>query len=402
MASKGEVVTLGPRPLPRIWGTALSSFPVPEGVEWEPDEFGIKRWLNGVTFVPFGCDKSVGDTIDPCVERLTNYLETGGCVDFYPFLAEFAVEGRVGLHDPDTLQAYVLAHSEISRSARLAEQLETAAYNPLSPSLASEAQVITNGDQSLLGALIAVEDALADVLDGGSGMIHIPASFLTALQAGGGLRYDKAGRPYTATGHLIVADAGTLGVSPVTGEVVEGETWIYGSGPVMAKYDDAVTVVGQREWERMNFTRNRFYMDAELYGIVFFEPCSVVAATVNTSDDDIVSEGGAAGGATAANQEELLALANPTIVPEEVAADESITAANWLWGYTFQETAGDATASITIHNGDANTDPVIGYINLAAGESIPPTMLPIRIPAPDGIFVEVVTGAVEGTIFYEA
>lgn len=291
MASKGEVVTLGPRPLPRVWATALTSFPVPEGVEWEPDQFGVKRWLNGVTFQPFGCDKSVGDTIDPCVERLTNYLETGACVDFYPFLAEFAVEGRLGLHDFETQQAYVLAHSEVSRSARLAEQLETAAYNPLSPSLSSEAQIISNADQSLIGALMAVEDALADVLDGGAGMIHVPASFLTALQSGGGLRYDETGRPYTPTGHLIVADAGTLGVSPVTGEIVAGETWIYGSGPVMAKYDDAVTIVGQRDWERMNMTRNRFMVDAELYGIVFFEPCSVVAAVVDTSDADIVGQG---------------------------------------------------------------------------------------------------------------
>lgn len=90
------------------------------------------------------------------------------------------------------------------------------------------------------------------------------------------------------------------------------------------------------------------------------------------------------------------------VVAEEVAANEGIPAANWLSGYTFQETSGSATAEIVIHNGADNTGPVIGYINLAAGESIPPTMLAKPVATPDGIYVEVVSGAVEGSIFYEA
>lgn len=90
------------------------------------------------------------------------------------------------------------------------------------------------------------------------------------------------------------------------------------------------------------------------------------------------------------------------LVAVEVSADSAIAAANWLSGYSFSETSGSATAAVTIHNGAADTDPVIGYINLAAGESIPPTVLNDRIPAPNGVFVKVVSGAVEGSVLYEA
>lgn len=292
MATAGEVVTLAPRPLPRVWATAIASFPAPVGPEWEPDQFGIKRWLNGITFTPWGTDKSLGFPIDPCADRTTTYNEFGDCVDFYPFLAEFAVEAKIGLHETEEVVAYVQAHSQVSRSSRLAEQLETAAHNSLSPSLASEATAIANADQSLMGALLAVEDALADVLDGGAGMIHMPAMLLPALQAGGGLRYDADGRAFTATGHLIVADAGTIGVSPATGAEVVGEIWIYGSGPVFMKWDDEVTLVDQSRFHHVYIPRNRYRIDAEMYGIVYFDPSTVVAAMVDISDNDIVGQGG--------------------------------------------------------------------------------------------------------------
>lgn len=288
MASAGEIVTLGPRPTPRLWATAASTYPLLEGAEWEPDAFGVKRWLNGATFSPFGCEKAVGDTFDPCVERLTNYLETGACVDFYPFLMEVAMQAPTRVADVESMQEYVLAHSEISRSKFMAEQVERSEYNATNPSLASEAQVVANADQSLIGALMGVEEALADLLDGGAGMIHIPAHFLVALQSGGGLRYDADGRAYTATGHVIVADAGTLGVSPITSDVVVGETWIYGSGPVFAKWDDVVSFASPRAWENADIRRNRFLIDAEQYALALFEPCSVVAAVVDISDANIV------------------------------------------------------------------------------------------------------------------
>lgn len=141
-------------------------------------------------------------------------------------------------------------------------------------------------DRSLLGAMEVVEDALADLLDGGQGMIHLPAALLTAFQSGGGLRFitgaDGISRYYTATGHVVVADAGYLGPSPIANGTVDGETWIYGSGPIFVHLDDQVRVDGFQALTSFD-TRNVATMYAYQHAIAIFEPCSVVAAAVDTS-----------------------------------------------------------------------------------------------------------------------
>jgi hypothetical protein len=285
-----EIPVLAPRPLPRVWGTAIASYPGLVGPEFDPDNVNVKRWLNGVTFCPFGCDKTVGQVFDPCVERVTTYTryEPAEAI-FYPFIAEFAVSYSSLNGTPEQWDQYILAHSENSRSSRLAEQVERGTYATLNPSLSSEAQVIANGDESLLGAVGAIEDALADVLDGAIGMIHVPASLLSILQVQGGLIRDDTGRFFTATGHVVVGDAGTLGVSPATGDPVAGEIWIYGSGPVFAKIDNLLRYTTPGE-DNFNMPRNEYLLDAEQYMLALFEPCSVVAAKLNTADDNIVGE----------------------------------------------------------------------------------------------------------------
>ena len=185
----------------------------------------------------------------------------------------------------------MIAHTEISRSSILGAQVERSAYTTGNPSLASEAQDVGNLDQSLMGALFAIEQGLADLLDGGAGMLHVPAGALSVLHAQGGIRYDQDGRPFTATGHLVVADAGYLGVSPVTKAVVAGELWIYGSGPVFAKYDDLLRFQTD-PWDDLSngLLHNDREVKAEMHGIALFDPCSVVAALIDTSDANIVEE----------------------------------------------------------------------------------------------------------------
>ena len=85
---------------------------------------------------------------------------------------------------------------------------------------------------------------------------------------------------YTATGHLVVADAGYVGPNPADGVVTAGAPYLYGSGPVFFKLYPNVTIVGQ-PWENFDYTRDNFRVDVEQYGIAFFEPCSVVAAAVD-------------------------------------------------------------------------------------------------------------------------
>lgn len=285
-----NIVVPAPRPLPRPWATALTTYFELDTPEYGVDAKGVMRWMNGVKFVPFGCDKIVGDTVDPCVERTTDYMDGMDAeVSFDPFMSEVAVQCSVVTMDRADLEAYLVAHTEVGRSSILAAQVEHSAYTTTNPSLASEAQVISNADQSLIGALIAVEDALADVLDGGMGMIHMPAGLLSALNAGGGVVRGVDGKPYTITGHLIVADAGYLGVSPNTNAVANGEVWIYGSGPVFAKYSPNITW-GTLNNEVIDFTRDQWNLAVQQVGIAIFEPCSVVAAKVDTSDSDVINE----------------------------------------------------------------------------------------------------------------
>lgn len=286
-----NIVTQAPRPVPRQWGTALTAYAELVGPDYSPDARGVKRWLNGVKFTPFGCDKIVGALFDPCVERLSELQSYGAQVSFDPFLAEVGITCSTLGYERNTLLEYVIAHSEVSRSTILGAQVERSAYTTGNPSLASEAQDTANSDQSLMGALYAIEAGLADLLDGGVGMVHVPAGVLAVLQAQGGLRFDKDGRPFTATGHVIVADAGYLGVSPATNGLVAGEMWIYGSGPVFAKYDDLLRFQTD-PWEDLSngLLHNDREVKAEMYGIAIFEPCSVVAAKVNVSDFNIVED----------------------------------------------------------------------------------------------------------------
>ena len=291
MSNGLNVMTAAPRPGIRQWATAMTTYAALVGPEFEPDARGVARWKNGVKFLPFGCERTIGAVFDPCVARETAFTDVTDDVEvlFELFLAEVAVKCSTIAADPAALYAYAEQHSEIARSSHLAAQVERSAYTTTNPSLASEAQDLGNLDQSLIGALIAVENGLADILDGGAGMIHMPAGILAALQADGGLRYDADGRPFTATGHLIVADGGTLGVSPATGGVVAGEIWMYGSGPVFAKMDDPIRIVDDPS-EGIFLAHNDWMLQVQQHGIAIFEPCSVVAALIDAGDNNIVGE----------------------------------------------------------------------------------------------------------------
>lgn len=88
------------------------------------------------------------------------------------------------------------------------------------------------------------------------------------------------------------------------------------------------------------------------------------------------------------------------VVMEDVSADELVAdrAAN-LYGFAIRETAG-AAAVVRIRNGvDATGVPFIP-ISFAANESVGENYLPNGVRFPNGIFFDVVSGAVEGSILY--
>ena len=406
MAYNANVSVPAPRPLPRVWATAVTTSGRLEGPPYDPNMSrggpnGVNEWLMGVKFAPFGHENVTGHEFDWCVPRLTTAAAVE-CdeVEFEPFVMELAMTAPTR-YDGDEFLQYLVDHSVTQRTHLLAAQVERAALVD-NPSLASSALIIANADQSALGALIAVEDALADVLDGGLGMIHMTPGIFSALAVQGGFRLDENGIWRTATGHAIAADAGYLGVDPDTEATVAGELWMYGSGPVFAKVDAPITLVTANPWERIDVLSNRYVFDVEQHAIAIFDPDTVVAAKINTADSNFLTEGGSGGGdASAANQATTIALLNPTLGAEAFTADETIAAANYYHGITVRN-ADAGVSRVTIHHGANSSAPVIDYIDLAIGETLPLRMLTRRLPTPDGIHVEVVSGTVTGSLIYEA
>ena len=70
-----------------------------------------------------------------------------------------------------------------------------------------------------------------------------------------------------------------------------------------------------------------------------------------------------------------------------------------LYGYSVRESAGSAAAAtVFLRNGDANTDPILAVIELAANGS-ETVWLGDGVVANDGIWVDR-TGSAEGAIYY--
>jgi hypothetical protein len=283
-----RIPVTAPRPSPRAWGTAVASYALLDGPEYEPTERRPLPWLNGVKFNDFGCERTTGAAPDDCgpTERPA-VAEIPSESEFDPYVVYSDVACTTLQATGEELAAYAIAHTEVAKSYHLAAQVERAAYETGNPSLATGASPIANSDQSLSGAFVAIEDALADLLDGGVGMIHISAALLgPAVGACGLQRIDSVW--YTPTGHIVVADAGYLGVSPYTGGSVAGELWVYGSGPVF--YALAMPMVVGAPWENIDYTRNDLTIRTEQYGIAIFDTCPLVAAKIDTSDDNVLEQ----------------------------------------------------------------------------------------------------------------
>jgi hypothetical protein len=86
---------------------------------------------------------------------------------------------------------------------------------------------------------------------------------------------------------------------------------------------------------------------------------------------------------------------------EAVSADESISLApaNY-YGFSFRETSGSASATVRIYDGDTATGALLDAVQLSAGESAR-EFYPGGIRAQEGVYVDVVSGAVEGSVRVE-
>ena len=86
---------------------------------------------------------------------------------------------------------------------------------------------------------------------------------------------------------------------------------------------------------------------------------------------------------------------------EAISGDESVNLApaNY-YGFSFRETSGSAVATVRIYDGDTAAGALLDSIQLSAGESAR-EFYAGGIRAQEGIYVDIVAGAVEGGVRVE-
>lgn len=73
-----------------------------------------------------------------------------------------------------------------------------------------------------------------------------------------------------------------------------------------------------------------------------------------------------------------------------------------LWGYSFRESTGAAAAVVRIRDGQDLTGAIMLSVQLAAGLSDTSWATSPGVAGDVGLYLEVVSGAVEGAIYYTA
>jgi hypothetical protein len=248
------------------------------------------RWMGGVIFRSTGCVFPDGVELgDPCADPERETAEgwdlelADGDVADHRF-SSFGIDASafcpsVGGWGYDRLVAYVNQRTELIRSVRLAAQVERGLYtSDATPFLADSPTDVSTADVTPVGALANVEEGLATKLGVGRGMIHLTLGLATRLR--GALVFDETGAK-TVSGHTVIVDPGYVGASPSTNAAVAGEQWIYGSGMVAYRASDLI-IQGTRS-DSFDIERNVQHVTARLAAVAAFEPCSVVAARVDTT-----------------------------------------------------------------------------------------------------------------------
>jgi len=160
-------------------------------------------------------------------------------------------------------------------SAALMGELITG-YASSGASLMSEAQVLP--DAATIGdAASAIEDHLATTLLGNRGTVFIPPMMLHATVDAGWVHIE-GNRLMTATGHLVVSDAGHVATQgPDSGG--GGGLWIYAAGEICYRVSDTM-LLGEGS-ETLDISTNIRTRLAEAYAQLAFDPCPMAGIAVD-------------------------------------------------------------------------------------------------------------------------
>lgn len=238
---------------------------------------GTPRWpLAGITWVTWGCTNIDTDVVG-CDKTNIKTLEDFAAIETQnPFLLVDGVRCSTLSSVPETMDARLETRLDIYASAAFAVELMRGTNGGPNSFRTNETTIISNTARTLRLAFVDLENFLAQKLFGARGVIHLTVGAMV-LAAADQLVHFIDGQWRTATGHLVVADAGYTGAAPNgVGAPAADTAFLYASGPIYYAIT-ATKPVGRRDHESTDMTRNVHQFFSERYGILAFDPCSVGA-----------------------------------------------------------------------------------------------------------------------------
>lgn len=248
--------------------------------EGSTDHDPMERIVGGVKFVGVGC--SVLDSYEnQWCDEVTIPADTSTCEthEFSSFVAVDRENAPVYYHEP-WIEGRIRQRFGVMTSAQVAAELQTGALTG-NPSLVSTVTDLVATVTPVDEALFVVNE-LAASLDDAEVMLHASPGLFELLIS----QYDitSDGNVFrTATGHVLVGDAGHDGSVAPDGETTDADgSWLYATLPVMSWLGE-VEPVGQFT---ARFDHERDALDSIFirHAIVGFDPCWVAAVQVQVPE----------------------------------------------------------------------------------------------------------------------
>lgn len=243
-------------------------------------------WQNGVRFEPDTCSQANVTTTDcpaPPVDKIpTDPMGLRGSNPFTVYTMPIC--SPVGYIDEARTRAIAALTSGEARTVE--QEFWTGAFGT-TPHLAasvgitgsdgvveqSAASVVaTGGPMDVVEGIALIDEALSTCY-GNEGVIHVPRSVLTHMQAWG-LVIQDGSRLRTRSGHLVAAGAGYTGSSPTapTGGPGVGLRWVYATGAVSIRRTE-VQVPESRPGGILNRVKNDVVLVAERTYVIGWDCC---------------------------------------------------------------------------------------------------------------------------------
>lgn len=243
------------------------------------------RWLlAGVTWVGFDCSNIETTTEDGCtaLEPLDFARGFGDSIYTHQtFMLWDAIRCSDLSVEPSVLRDRVEMKLTVLASAGMASELMTGAASA-DRSFTTDALSLGNTAETIRVGFAKLEAHLASKLNGAVGMIHVPPGVLTLANADSIISMGADGLFRTATGHIVIGDAGYSGTATPDGATAasSSQAWLYASGIVRHAITD---IKGLREAEENLTERNTESFYGHRYGVVVYDSCAVGAVKVTVA-----------------------------------------------------------------------------------------------------------------------